>query len=36
MNRAQRRAQKSTKKGTYMGLNRNRQHSLGRIEKHEH
>ena len=36
MNRAQRRAQKSKKQGKYLGLDRNRQHSLGRIEKHEH
>lgn len=36
MNRAQRRAQKSKKKGMYLGLNKNRQHNLGRIVKHEH
>lgn len=33
MNRAQRRAQKSKKGGKYVGLDKNRQHSLGKIQK---
>lgn len=33
MNRAMRRAMKSKKGGKYLGLNKNRQHSLGRIVK---
>lgn len=33
MNRAERRAQKSKKGGKYLGLDRNRQHSTGRISK---
>ena len=33
MNRAERRAMKSKKGGKYVGLNKNRQHSLGRIQK---
>jgi hypothetical protein len=33
MNRAQRRAQKSKKQGKYLGLDKTRQHSTGRIQQ---
>ena len=36
MNRKQRRKSNSKKKGGYMGLDRNRQDSLGRIKKWEY